>query len=356
MAELIVDISKLKHNIHFVRTLCARHAVELVAVAKGCNAYPPVIQAFQESGIALIGFSRVADASKVEASLQRRPCFISIPSPGQAESVTRYFRSSLNSEKDTIRALADAAERGSRVHGILLMVDIGDLREGVTPEQVLPMARFILELNSPFIEFLGLGATLACCSGTLPDEQNLGLLQDLANETERASGHEIRTVSIGGSVILPWIERGSLPSRINQARMGEAILLGTIPATGERHEALHPDVFVLRGTILEVKEKSSKPTGTLGTDVFGQRLALVDRGPRLRCILDFGMIDTYPKGLTPALKSLEFINSNSDYTIVDATGIDRQLRPGDSFDFYPNYQALIRAFQAPYLRRTVTGV
>jgi predicted amino acid racemase len=235
------------------------------------------------------------------------------------------------------------------------MVDIGDLREGVMPEDVIPMVRFILEMKSPFIEFLGLGATLACCCGTLPDEWNLGLLHELAGDAERLTGHQIRTVSIGGSVIIPWIEQGLLPSRINQARMGEAILLGTIPSTGQRHEALHPDVFLLRGTVLEVKQKPSKPTGRQGTDVFGQIHSFEDRGPRLRCILDFGILDTYPKGLTPVSNGLEFVNSNSDYTIVDATGVDHSLKPGDSFDFNLNYQALIRAFHASHLSFTVIG-
>jgi predicted amino acid racemase len=223
------------------------------------------------------------------------------------------------------------------------------------PDDVLPMARFILEMKSPFIEFLGLGATLACCCGTLPDEQNLGLIEELANETERQTGHQVRTVSIGGSVILPWIEQGLLPSRINQARIGEATLLRNTPSTDQRHEALHPDVFVLRGTVLEVKEKPSKPTGRQGTDVFGQGLNFANHGLRLRCILDFGIVDTYPKGLVSASDDLEFINSNSDYTVVDATGVERALRPGDWFDFHLNYQALIRAFHAPHLTITVTG-
>jgi predicted amino acid racemase len=130
MAELIVDLTKLKHNIHVVKEFCAQSSIELVPIAKGCNGYLPIIKTFQESGIRIAGFWRVADAMKAETVLSNRPCFISIPSPGQANSVTRYLGASLNSEKDTIRALADAAERSSLPHGIVLMVNIGDLREG----------------------------------------------------------------------------------------------------------------------------------------------------------------------------------------------------------------------------------
>ena len=355
MAELIVNLSKLRHNIHVVQQLCARKGIELMAVAKGCSGFPPLLRTFQECGVASIGFSRVADASEVAPYLSDRLCFISLPSPGLSEVIVRYFGSSLHSEMVTIRALADAAERHSLVHGIILMVDIGDLREGVMPEDVVPAVRSVLELKSPFIDFLGIGATLGCCSGTLPDDQNLWLLQELALDIERRIGCRVKTVSVGGSIIIPWIENGSLPSRVNQVRIGEAILLGNIPTIDQRHGALSQGVFVLRGTVLEAKVKPSRPQSRQGRDVCGQQLILADLGPRLRCILDFGIIDTYPWGLIPVSDGLELVNSNSDYTIMDATAVKRELRPGDKVDFCLNYHALVRAFQARHLEVTLIG-
>lgn len=355
MAELIIDISKLQYNLEVVQTLCARHRLDLLAVAKGCNGFLPVIKVFQEGGSSNIGFSRIADAIKASPVLARRPCFISLPSPQQAEAIVHHFGSSLHSELPAIQALAHTADRTSQPHGIILMVDIGDLREGVLPDEVVQTVRAILEMRSPFLELWGLGGTLGCCSGTLPDAQNLGLLQELAVETERCTGHGIRTLSIGGSVVIPWIEKGLLPSRINQVRMGEAILLGTVPTLDQRYEALFPDVFLLRGTVLEARTKPSLPPGRQGRDVFGQRQTFTDRGRRLRCILDFGILDTYPKGLTPVIAGLEFINSNSDYTIIDATETGQEWKPGDSMDFIMTYQALIRAFHSPHMRKTVVG-
>ena len=110
---------------------------------------------------------------------------------------------------------------------------------------------------------------------------------------------------------------------------------------------------MLRGTVLEAKEKPSFPPGRQGKDVFGQQQTFTDRGYRLRCILDFGILDTYPRGLTPLMRGLDFINSNSDYTIVDTTETGRKFKPGDTIDFCLNYQALIRAFHACNLRITV---
>jgi ornithine racemase len=353
MAELIVDLSKLRRNLEVVQALCTRHGIELVVVAKGCNGFLPAMRIFAENGGRMVGFSRVEDACRVSSSLSRRPCFVSIPSPGQAEAVVQQFCFSLHSELLTIQALARAGEGLLRPHGIILMVDIGDLREGVVPEEVVRTVRSILEMRSPSITLWGLGATLGCCSGTLPDEQNLGLLQELLIETEQRTGTPLKTLSLGGSVVIPWLEKGLLPSKINQVRIGEAILLGNIPTLDQRHPALSPDVFMLRGTVLEAKEKPSLPPGQQGKDVFGQQQTFTDRGYRLRCILDFGILDTYPRGLTPLMRGLDFINSNSDYTIVDTTETGRKFKPGDTIDFRLNYQALIRAFHACNLRITV---
>lgn len=353
MAELIVDLSQLRHNLTVVQALCARHRLELLAVAKGCNGFSPLIKVLQTCGVRRVGFSRAGDAAKAASSLHSRPCFLSLTAPEQAEEIVQHFGLSLQSELITIQALARAAERDSRSHGIILMVDIGDLREGVAPDEVVRTARAILELRSPFLELRGIGATLGCCSGTLPDNQNLGLLQELAIETEQGTGHALKILSIGGSVVIPWIEKGLLPPRINQVRLGEALLLGTIPTLEQRHEVLSQDVFLLRGTVLEAKEKPSMPPGRQGRDVFGQQLRFTDRGHRLRCILDFGIIDTYPKGLTPVREGVEFINSNSDYTLVDATESGIKWKPGDTMDFHLNYQALIRAFHACHLKITV---
>lgn len=353
MAELIVNLSKLRHNVCFIRKLCVEKGVELMAVAKGCNGFLPILRLFQDCGVEALAMSRVRDAIKAEPLLSERPLYLSLPSPLAADAVTRHFGSSLNSEITTVRALAEAAERNGRPHGILLMVDIGDLREGVMPEEVLPTVRSILEMDSPFIRFLGLGATLGCCCGTLPDPRNLGLLHELAEDTERRTGASVQLVSVGGSVVIPALEDGSMPARINQVRIGEAILLGNIPAFDRKHHALSQEGFIFRGAILEVRRKPSMPTGCQGKDVLGQMLHFQDRGPRLRCILDFGVVDTYPTGLTPLVDGVQFINSNSDCTIVDVTDVERDLRPGDVIDFSLNYQALIRALHSQHLKITV---
>lgn len=353
MAELLIRISDLRHNICFVQNLCAGNAVQLVVVAKGCNGFLPLLRLFHECGVKELAMSKVGDAIKAEPFLSNPPMFLSVPAPQQADSIIRHFGSSLNSEFTTIQALGEAAKRNGRSHGVILMVDIGDRREGVIPEDLMPLVISILDLRNPFIKILGIGATLGCCCGTLPDRDNMEILVQLAEEMERQGGIPVQSVSLGGSVILPWLESGTLPTRINQVRIGEAILLGNIPTIDKLHQGLSSRGFVLRGTVLEVKKRPSLPAGIQGKDVLGRKLSFVDRGPRLRCLVDFGLVDTYPRGLKSELAGLEFVNSNSDYTIFDITEVDPHLRPGETIDFTLNYQSLIRALHSQHLKITI---
>jgi len=348
MAQFFVDLDKLKHNINYIIDFCAEKRLDLIAVVKGCFAYLPIIETFQKCGIKTFGISKTCIVSTKLPYMDHRPMMIAIPSLGEADIVTRCFKTSLNSEIATIRALGQAADKTDWEHEIILMVDNGDLREGVMPEDVLKTVQEILEIRSSHLKFCGLGANLGCCSGTLPDNQNINLLQELAVDVEKILGCEVKTVSVGGTVMLDWIQNNDLPSKINQIRIGEAFLLGCDTTSRKKFENLFYNVFTLRGEILEIKKKPSVPSGSQGLDAFGRVPKFQDRGTRKRVILNFGFSDTETSGLTPRLKGIQIVNSNSDYTIADVTDCGETLHVGDTLDFDMNYSAMMRAFISPY--------
>ncbi len=347
MARLTVDIAKLRYNAGYLRSFCARRDLELLGVAKGCNGHHSIIDVFQESGIENLGFSRLSVAREAAPRLINKPTLISFHPKKEAAFIPHFFKTSFNSELASIRALAAAADFIGRDHEIILMVEAGDLREGVMPEDVLGTVRRILEIKTKRLKFRGLGANFGCCSGTFPDSRNLNTLQELALDIEKRLGYEIRTVSVGGTVLLDWLKNNAPPSKINQLRVGEAILVGNNQTTNEKIDYLHSDAFTLKGEILELKEKPSAPTGRQGLDAFGRAPVFIDRGIRKRAILNFGVLDTEPAGLIPRAKNIEIINSNSDYTIVDVTDCDPPLRKGEILEFDLNYGAMARAFISP---------
>lgn len=188
MAELVIDLIKLKYNIYKVLNLCKEKGLEIMGVVKGCSTHLPIIKTFQESGIKTLGLAKIDDAANMLPHLENKPVMITLPSPREAKVVAKYFKASLNSEIETIHALSRASDQNGTDHEVILMVDNGDLREGVMPEDTLRTVREILEIRSRHLIFCGLGSNLGCCSGILPDDENMNLLQELATDIEKYLG------------------------------------------------------------------------------------------------------------------------------------------------------------------------
>lgn len=350
MAELIINLKKLRYNLNFLQNYCKLKGLEMIGVVKGCYAVLPIIHCFYHEGLTTLGLSKVSVVNQIAPFLHQKPLLITLPSKNQAAQVTRFFKASLNSEISTIRALAKAANQNRAYHEILLMVDNGDLREGVMPDKVLKTVQEILKIKSTYLKFAGLGANLACCSGTLPSHENLTILQDLAEEIESKLAVEVKTISIGGSVVLDWMQSNNLPPRINQIRLGEAIFLGNIPAVNRPHPSLYTDVLTFMGEVLELKEKPSTPTGQIGRNLLGKVPVFKNRGHRKRAIINFGLLDTEPTGLTPRLAHLERISCTSNYTIYDVTDCEKHIQTGDVLKFDLNFRAMVQSFLSPYIQ------
>ncbi|EPX56220.1 putative amino acid racemase [Cystobacter fuscus DSM 2262] len=355
MPNLIVDLDKLEHNIQFIKAFCAANQLEWVGVVKGCESSVPVIELFQRSGVTSLGIASLVTAREQQRHFREKPMLVAIPSALEAQAVVTSCGSSLNSELETIKALAEAAEREGVTHEVLLMIEVGDLREGVMPEDAVRTVRKILELGSKHLELSGIGANLACCSGVLPSSENVSLLNGLAEEIEKSLGHPMKKVSIGGSVMLDWMETHSLPPRLNQLRIGEAILLGTIPGVEKKHKELLDSAFLLSGTVLEIKTKPSVPMGEVGTDAFGVKPQFEDKGLRKRALVNLGAIHTAPRSLQPVPSNVRFINSNSNYSVYDVTDCPQEFRPGDTMEFRLSYSSLIQGLLSPYVKKSYRG-
>ena len=46
---------------------------------------------------------------------------------------------SLNAELSVQHSLSESAQRQGRVHGVIIMVELGDLREGALPEELVDL-------------------------------------------------------------------------------------------------------------------------------------------------------------------------------------------------------------------------
>lgn len=350
---LEIHTEKLTENARLLAEFCAARRMEPVFSTKGFCAHPEVIRAARAGGIRHFCDSRMKN---IMAAKQAVPGLhyqlIRVPAPDEAAEVVRWADVSVQSDIHTIRRVSDEAVRQGRVHPIILMLDVGDLREGVFgEEQLREIAPQIKEC--PGVELAGLGTNVGCYGSVLPSAENMGALVRARDELNGTWGFSVRTLSAGGTCCMKLLEEGAMPEGINQLRAGEAVMCGE-DTTGNRFlEGWHPDVFRLSAQVAELRRKPSVPIGELGRDGSGEQPVYPDRGVRLRAICALGKQDAAWEALTPLLPGAEVIGASSDHLIVDVEDCAGAVRPGDWLHFRCGYMAVMRAATSAYVEKRI---
>lgn len=178
---LDINIDKIEENARKVVTRCQQDGIDVAGVTKVVCGLPKVARAMLRGGVSQLADSRLENLERMrEDGIRADFMLLRLPMLSEVEKVVRLADISLNSELTVIKALSEAALQAGTRHRIVLMVDLGDLREGVLPRDTLVMARNILQLKG--IDFHGIGANLACLSGVQPSSENLELLVHIANQ------------------------------------------------------------------------------------------------------------------------------------------------------------------------------
>jgi ornithine racemase len=346
------DLSKIRHNTATILEICQRLGIDVVGVTKVFCAQKPIVNSMIEGGLKVIGDSRISNLRKViDAKCEK--LLLRIPMESNASSVVKYADISLNSEIETVKKISRAAKRAHKTHKIILMIDLGDLREGVLEYDVLDTAKEIIKLEN--IELIGVGTNLTCYGGVLPDETNLNKLIEIKEKLERVLEIKLPVISGGNSSSLYMVLDDSMPKGINQLRLGESIVLGRETAYGNEVPNAHKDCFVLKGEIIEIKNKPSIPTGKIGLDAFGEVPKFEDRGVIKRAIIALGRQDIKVDGITPLDSKIQVLGASSDHLILDVTESKYDYRVGDVVDFYMDYGCLLQAMTSPYVSKYYVG-
>jgi predicted amino acid racemase len=347
---LIIDKQKIKHNTHLLVDRCKKSGINVAAVSKVYCAVPEVAQAMVDGGAYMIADSRLENLKKLRF-LKVPKMLLRIPMKSQADDVVDYADLSLNSEIETLRAIANAAQRKNKTHKVILMTDLGDLREGVWNENVVDFAGQIIGMKG--IDLLGLGTNLTCYGGVIPNEENLGELIRLARQIESRYNTKLEIISGGNSSSLYLLFNGQMPIGINQLRLGESIVLGIETAYGKRIEGTYRDAFTFAAEIIEIKEKPSVLIGQIGMDAFGQKPIFTDKGKRKRGILAAGREDINVEGIIPRDKCISIFGASSDHLLVDFTECCREYKVGDIVEFDLAYGGLLAASTSEYVEKVV---
>ena len=346
-ATLTVDLRKIEDNARAV--VGALKGVSVVGVTKVTCGSPEVARAMLAGGVTAIGESRLENAARLRDAGVAAPIWLlRAPTPGMAADAVRLVDVSLISELAIAEALDAAAGTAGVRHGVLAMVDIGDLREGMWPD-ALPA--FLERVSAmPHLDTVGIGASLTCYGAIVPDEANLGLLGRLATDAERQLGRAL-VVSGGSSTSIGPVMSGIGAGRIDGLRIGEAIVLGVDPATRAPIPGLrlHRGALTLSVPVIECSVKPSKPFGTCTQDAFGNVPEFADLGLRRRAICALGRQDSPPEGLIPVDPRVKVLGASSDHLVLDVEDMPVPPAIGKSLEFTPGYGAALALFTSPYV-------
>lgn len=350
--EITISTGEIADNTEKIVRLCAERAIKVWGVTKGVSANPSVASAMIEGGCAGLADSRMANIRKMRLFGIREPMMLlRIPMPGEMSEIASLADISLISMPESVELLERACAGEKRSVGIIIMIDLGDLREGIWPDETAVMAEAVQK--SPRLRCLGVGSNLGCLSGILPTVKNLSLLVSIAREFESLLGYPLEVVSGGATSSLPLVENGSIPKGVNQLRIGEAILLGTDVSGGRDIPYLSRDAIRISAEVVEVRSKPSIPVGETGADAFGQKPVFEDRGVRRRAIAAIGRQDTRPEGLCPVEKGITIIGASSDHLTLDVEDYEGSIRPGDLLTFSPDYGATLAATTSAYVKTRI---
>lgn len=269
----------------------------------------------------------------------------------QVDQVVAFADASCNTELAVLHSLSAAAQKTDRMHRIMLMVELGDLREGIMPRDLENVVSKLIRL--PNLELEGIGTNLACRSGVSPDDKNMGELSSIADRIDATFGPIIKTVSGGNSANLDWAFGTTKCGRVNNLRLGESLLLGCEPLNRKPIANLFTDAITLVAEVIESKRKPTQPTGEIAQSAFGEAPTVRDNGYITQSILALGRQDVDTAGLEAPL-GISILAASSDHLVVDSTHYQGLLEVGNELSFQLNYSALLRAMTSPFIEKRVS--
>lgn len=358
MSYITLNSNKLLHNYHYLNQLFEENHIEWAVVAKLLCGNEKFLKCLLEISDKEICDSRLTNLRHIkELSPKTKTIYIKPPAKRLARSIIKYADVSFNTEIDTINALSDEAVKQNKIHKIVIMVEMGELREGIMVKNLLQFFGNVLKI--PNIEIVGIGTNLNCLNGILPDEKKLIKLIRFKEIIEQYHQIMIPFISAGSSVTIPLIFKNKIPKGINHFRIGESLFFGTDVYNDSTIKGMHQDVFQLTAEIIEIVEKPMVPAGNAGTNLTGETPVHNDKNrgkTSVRAIVDAGVLDIDPKHIQPASSEIEIIGASSDMMILDLSDNKNEYRVGDTIDFSMSYMAVLRAMNSEYVDKIIDHI
>ena len=355
MSTVTLNRRKLRENFNFLNRFFAVKNIEWSVVTKVLCGNETFLNEVLSLPIGEFCDSRISNLKTIKALNPGAQTVYIKPVPLTfVDDVVRYADVSFNTEVETLSLLSSKAVSLNKFHKVVIMIEMGELREGVVRARLLEFFGKILKL--PNIEIVGIGTNLTCMNGVLPDYQKMKELYGCKKEIENHFAVKIPYISGGASVAVPLIINNEMPSYINHFRVGETLFFGTNVYDDSFIGGMHHDVFTLRAEIIEIKEKPNIPEGNLGSNLTGELKdfsGIARKQNSTRAIIDVGLLDINPVNIQPVNKNLKIVGGSSDMLVLDLDHSYKRYKVGDTVAFRINYMALLRLMNSAYVEKKI---
>jgi len=355
MAFIVLNKEKLKHNYQFLNKLFKKHKIDWAVVSKMLCGNTTYLKELINLGVKQVCDSRVSNLKAIKGiNSNIETIYIKPPAKRSLKSIVKYADISINTEFETIKLLNEEAKKMNKFHKIIIMIEMGELREGVMGDDFMDFYESVFKLSN--IEVVGIGTNLNCLYGVLPNQDKLIQLSLYEQLIEAKFNKNITYVSGGSSVTIPMIFKGLLPKSINHFRVGETLYLGTDVYNDSTIRNMEYNVFQLFAEIIELSEKPMVPSGEMGTNVEGLEYDFDDSDigkNSFRAILDIGLLDVEDKHIQPKDNDIEFAGSSSDMIVLDLGKNPRNYKVGDLVEFSLDYMGTLSVLNSKYIEKRV---
>lgn len=345
MATLKINLKKYLDNLNYLTNLFHNANKSLMVVTKVFGADNNLTSVINTTKIDYIADSSIKNLKNIKTNKPK--VMLRIPKISEVNELVQACDISLNSELETIKALNVVAKSNNKIHKIVLMFDLGDLREGIFYKTFNDeIIKEILKLD--YIKLIGIGTNLTCYGGVIPSKEVYEKLIKIKNLIEENNHINLEIISGGNSSAINLFKENKLSPVINNLRIGEAFVLGRETAYGTKIDNMHDDVFLIEAEIIELKEKPSYPEGELGFDAFGNKVSFIDKGIMKRAILALGKQVVNPNDLIP-INNIEILGASSDHLILDVSKENFKL--GDKVTFKLKYGGILSLATSTYINK-----
>ncbi|MEX2597329.1 MAG: alanine/ornithine racemase family PLP-dependent enzyme [Salibacteraceae bacterium] len=354
MAFITFDKDKLQHNYTFLENFFKKNGIDWAIVSKLLCGNYEYVKLICETGIEEICDARISNlqlVKKIKPEIQT--VYIKPPAKRSIKNIVKYADVSFNTQIQTIQWLSEEAQRQNKTHKIVIMVEMGDLREGVLGEDLVDFYEKVFEL--PNIEVVSFGTNLNCLHGVMPSHDKLIQLSLYKQLVEVKFNRKIPWVTGGTSVVIPLIFNKQLPKGINHFRVGETLFFGLNLFTGKVIKGMKGDVIKLYAEVIELIEKPKVPMGEMEANPSGEMYEMKQEDigqTSYRAILDLGLLDISPEFLIPVHKNIEITGASSDMIVLDL-GDKPRYKVGDLVPFTLKYMGALALMNSAYIEKKV---